>query len=44
MAKINLNKINLDEVGGFQKFNKTKKKERLDDVPNNKRKLKKGFN
>jgi hypothetical protein len=38
MAKINLNKMSFDEVGGFQKFNKTKKKERLDEVPVNKKK------
>lgn len=43
MAKINLNKINFEEeVGGFQKFNKSKKKtERPDEVPVNKKKLKK---
>ena len=42
MAKINLNKINFEEVGGFQKFNKSKKKtEKQDEVPMNKRKLKK---
>ena len=38
MAKVNINKIDLEEVGSFQKFNKTKKKERVDDIPINKRK------
>lgn len=33
MAKVNLNSLNEDEVGGFEKFSKTKKKKinRLDE-------------
>lgn len=29
MAKINLNKMNLDEVGSFQKFNKKKRQSEI---------------
>lgn len=40
MARVNINKLNFEEVGEFVRFNKTKKRTNQDEIPTNKKKLK----